>query len=137
MKVADAYSGVKANRILTLRENNLLDRMTINCEVQRQIDWFFHCAGTFETKCGLTSDTLPEKENGYSYFTNVRRVSGDFTATYTIEKKTLVLKFTELPESAVIYIAESPDYPANIIRTTVMVRVCGKSAVFAAHYEVR
>nr|HML46186.1 heparinase II/III family protein [Clostridia bacterium] len=136
MSVEDAYEGVSAKRSLRLSGNRLEDRLTVSCAVSRQVDWFFHGAGDFACEGELIPDKLPEAMNGYGHLKNVKKARGPFRARYVKEGRSLTLAFDQLPAGAAVYVAESPDNPADQIRHTVLVRMQGTAVELSAVFEM-
>lgn len=136
MQVEDAYPGVAARRDLAARDGTLTDRMEIVCDQAHTLDWVFHCAGEAVFSGELTDDALPETDGGYGYLTHVRRAAGPFSARFTRDGRTLRLAFDELPDGTALYVAESPDNPANRTRHTLLVRTRARRAVIGARYTV-
>ena len=132
----DAYEGVAARRDLAVKGGVLEDRMHVVCEAERQIDWVFHSEGDAAFEGSFTEATLPETENGYGYLQEIKRAEGAFAARFTIHGQTLTLTFDAIPEGAAIYLAKSPDNPANLQRNTVLVRVRAKDARIEARYAL-
>jgi hypothetical protein len=133
-RVDGAYPGVSASRALRLDGDTLRDVLTVSADAPRQIDWLFHAEGSAAFIGELSPSCLPESENGYQYFKNVRRVDGEFAAAFTMDGRTLRLRFTALPEGAAIYVMESPAYPADKAAHTILARVRARQAEFSAEY---
>ena len=136
MSVDNAYEGVSAKRSLRLTGSRLEDRLTVDCDSPRRVDWFFHGAGDFACEGELIPDKLPESANGYNHLKNVRRVKGPFRARYAAEGRSLSLAFDALPSGATIYVAETPDNPADQVRYTVRVRMQGMETALTAGFEM-
>lgn len=139
IKLDNAYDGVSASRLLHVSGSQLDDLMEIECEGDHTIDWVFHGAGEFASDGETAPDTLPETEDGYVYLTNVKRYTGDikaFTARWTLKGKTLSLAFDKLADGSVVYLAQSPDNPADLHRHTILVRTKGSKAVVKARFIV-
>lgn len=136
MEISDAYPGVKAQRTLSAQSDMLTDCLHVACEQEHIIDWVIHIAGEAEFTAQLVADSLPEQDNGYNYLRNVRRVIGTFSARFTHNERTLSLDYDELPAEAVIYVAESPDNPANQTRHTILVRTHAAEMAVTARYTM-
>lgn len=136
MEIDDAYENVRATRELTLAGDTLRDNLTISCAEVHTIDWVFHSAGACEIDGSLAPDSLPEKENGYGYLTHVRRIDPCKACVFRAEGKTLTLSFEGLPPEATVYVAESPDYPTDVSRHTIVVRAKAKEIEIRAVYRI-
>lgn len=136
MEIGDAYEGVTAHRRLVLRGNILEDTMRVSCGESRQVDWVYHGAGDFHFDGTATPAELPGVEASYGYLTHVRRVEGLTTVRYTVDGKTLSLSIEEMPSGAAVYVANSPDNPADNLRSTVIIRTTGKEAIFKIRFTL-
>lgn len=128
MRVSDAYKGVIADRTLHIKADTLEDSLTVDCDAAHTIDWIFHGNGAFKVNGATVSDTIPETDNGYSCLTSVKRYVDDtsrFTAQWTLNKRTLSLMLDAVTDDAAIYLAQSPDNPADHQRHAVLVRTRG------------
>jgi len=121
MTVGDAYEGVTAVRHLYVNNAVLADTMTFTCDRRRQTDWFFHGAGDFKAIGEQWLSEISEKENGYQFFSNIYRFTGD-TCHWTSDNLRLTLRMVSLPKNAQIFLMTSPDNPGIHQRHTVMIR---------------
>lgn len=137
MEISDAYEGVTAHRQLVLHGCVMEDTMRVSCEENRQVDWIYHGTGDFHFDGTAAPAELPGAEESYGYLTNVRRVKGLTTVHYTVDGKTLSLVFEALPIGAAIYVANSPDNPADNLRSTVIIRTTGKESIFKIRFTLQ
>ena len=130
--VDGTYPGVTASRAVQLKDLSaktceITDKTAINCDAEHQIDWIFHAIGDFTANGTLTPDSIKENENGFKYFTNIQRWTGDsFTCTWNFEGDQLTLKLPNMADTT-IYIATTPDNPTKRERHAILIRKQGKT----------
>jgi len=130
--VDGTYPGVTASRAVQLNDLSskiceITDKMSIKCDADHQIDWIFHAIGSFSVNGTLTPDSIKENENGFKYFTNIQRWTGDsFTCTWTFEGDQLTLKLPNMADTT-IYIATTPDNPTKRERHAILIRKQGQT----------
>ncbi len=136
--VSDAYQGVTITRELCYIGSSLRDTVNVKSDNAHQIDWVFHVSGEGSFAGSFIPAVLKEKENGYSWLSNIRKWQGAFlTAEWKLENK--LLQFTLSPEylhGTEVYFAKSPDNPGNLYRDTIIIRKNAKNLMIQADYRV-
>lgn len=133
-----AWKGLThAERSLTEEDGALADRSFYESEEEHTFDWIFHSLGEASFSSALTPCAPLGEENGYRFFTNVRKAasSPSFKAEFALNGKMLSLEIPDA-DGLEIYVANSPANPADILRHTVILRKRGKSARFFAKFRV-
>lgn len=129
--VDGTYPGVTASRAVKLKDLSaktceITDKTSIQCDAEHQIDWIFHGIGDFTANGTLTPDSIKENENGFKYFTNIQRWTGDsFSCTWNFEGDQLTLKLPSMSDTT-IYIATTPDNPTKRERHAILIRKQGR-----------
>lgn len=136
MSIGDAYPDVDAQRELRLDRNRLEDRLQVSCKETRTIDWVFHAAGKAQSDGRLIPAELGNTGNGYDYLTDVQRVDGGSTFTFVLQGQKLTLSFEAVPDGATLYLAASPDNPADQQRHTVLLRAHAADMTVKAVYTL-
>ncbi len=137
-KVDNAYPGVSAVRRIEVEGCEIRDSMNMTADREHTMDWLFHGAGEFTVNGELLPAELPEKADGYAYFSPVREWRGErFSAVYRIGEEQLTVSLSGLESSARVFIAESPDNPGSEIRHSIIVRTQGARASVLAIYRKR
>ena len=128
--VDSGWDGViSASRTLTPDGDMLHDCTEIVCDGEHIIDWLFHAEGeaVFSTEPGEAA--FIGDKCGYESFTDVRKIDCDeLSASFTLDGKTLTLRADT--HNMEVFAAKSPGNPANVLRTSIILRVRGESAAF-------
>lgn len=120
-----------ATRTVTCEEDALCDVSEIVCTGDHTIDWLLHLVGDVthngeESPADALGDTL-----GYQHFSRIRRI--DCEGAFTLRTGALSVTITG---TGTIYLADSPDNPANSSRTSIIVRTKGNAATVRAIYKI-
>ena len=127
---------VSAQRTVTPGEDTLNDRTEVVCDGERTIDWLFHAEGeaVFCAEPGETAELGAYP--GYEHLSDVRRIACDeLTVTFTLNGKKLTLAANTAGMQ--VFAAQSPGNPANVLRTSVILRVRADRAVFDVRYTLK
>ena len=124
-----------AERSVSVSGDEVIDLTELKAPTEHTYDWIFHSRGTATYSCDAECEveSLGEGE-GYQYITDIRkmRADGGFEATFTLaDGQTLALTVPET-DGLEVYVAKSPDNPANNMRSTVILRRRAKEARFRA-----
>jgi len=124
---ADCYDGVIYNRKLELRDDSLVDTFVVKCDQVSKIEWFFH----FEEAVNKKNLTLIPVNNiftEYSEIMNIRLV--DMKQDILVLENSIVSMKLFIEEGASVYIADTYNNPANMLRDTIIIRKNDKTAMF-------
>ena len=135
MCIDGTYPGVSAKRDLHLAGDTLEDAMQVTCAEPSTIDWMFHSDGETFIAGGAEKAELPAKAEPYQYMTEVERLLAPSEVRFTLNGKTLTVRFVELPADAVVYIAKTHGNPAIHLRSTLMVRTHGDRMTVKVEYK--
>ena len=127
---------VSAQRTVTPGEDMLYDRTEVVCDGERTIDWLFHAEGeaVFCAEPGEAAELGAYP--GYEHLSDVRRIACDeLTVTFTLNGKKLTLAANTAGMQ--VFAAQSPGNPANVLRTSVILRVRADRAVFDVRYTLK
>lgn len=127
---------VSAQRTVTPGEDTLHDRTEVVCDGERTIDWLFHAEGeaVFCAEPGEAAELGAYP--GYEHLSDVRRIACDeLTVTFTLNGKKLTLAANTAGMQ--VFTAQSPGNPANVLRTSVILRVRADRAVFDVRYTLK
>jgi len=122
----------KAYRTLTAEDETLIDESGMEARTEHTYDWIFHSTGTAQFSCdGEAAAALSDKP-GFDFLEEIRRMNanGSFTARFTVEGVGTLSLSVPKTDGLEIYTARTPSNPADIKRTTVILRHRGKSAYF-------
>ncbi|MBQ4043611.1 MAG: heparinase II/III family protein [Clostridia bacterium] len=120
-----------AARTVTREEENLLDVTEITCSGTHTVDWLLHLSGEVTHNGSETPADALGEQFGYQHFTRIRRIGCE--GEFTLRTGALTVKISSEGE---IYLADSPDNPANGTRTSVIVRTVGETASVRAVYSI-
>ena len=137
---SDWFNVTRAERSLTVEGDSVRDLTLLEAPSNHIYDWFFHSIGRAEYSATEYEevDSLGT-EKGYQYITNIKRMKtdGSFKATFTLDSgKTLTLEIPST-EGLDVYIAKTPDNPADKDRHTVILRRYATYARFEVIYTVK
>lgn len=127
---------VSAQRTVTPGEDTLHDRTEVVCDGERTIDWLFHAEGeaVFCAEPGEAAELGAYP--GYEHLSDVHRIVCDeLTVAFTLNGKKLTLAANTAGMQ--VFTAQSPGNPANVLRTSVILRVRADRAVFDVRYTLK
>jgi hypothetical protein len=124
-----------AERSLTVDGDKVIDVTNLSAPTEHTYDWFFHSIGKAEysTDEGEAVESLGEDKMGYAYITDIKKMktNGTFKATFTLDNgEALTLEIPET-DGIEVYIAKTPDNPADNKRNTVILRRTATAATFS------
>jgi hypothetical protein len=95
------------------------------------VDWLLHLSGEVTHNGEETPADALGEQFGYQHFTRIRHIGCE--GEFALSTGALTVKITS---EGTIYLADSPDNPANGTRTSVIVRTVGETASIRAVYSI-
>jgi len=135
-KVTDAYPGATAARAVRIDGNIIYDELTVECENETTIDWFFHARGECTASAVTAEGLAPEGIEGREWIEGASICEAPYVFTWTLGDKSLTLKL-ETEGGANVWLIRSPDNPGNLRRYGAVARASGRKAAFKAVYEIK
>ena len=124
------WEGVEsASRTVTQEGDALIDVTEISCSGTHTIDWLLHLSGDVSYHGEASPAAALGDAHGYEHLTHVRKVTAD--GDFVIRAGALTVKIAAAGD---VYLADSPDNPADGKRTAVIVRTVGNAAAVRAEY---
>lgn len=122
-----------AERSLTVDGDSVIDLTRLKAPTSHTYDWIFHSIGRAEysSEAEAEVESLGDKM-GYSYFEDIKKMkpAPSFTASFTVEGEGTLTLTVPSTDSIEVYVAKSPDNPADNKRNTVILRRVAKEAEF-------
>lgn len=133
--VDEGWEGVlSARRTLKAEGGSLHDRTEILCDGEHVIDWLFHAEGEAVFSAEPGEEATLGDYPGYEHFRDVRRIDCEkLTVSFALDGRTLTLEAGT--EGMQVFAARSPGNPADMLRTSLILRVRGDRAVFDVSYR--
>ena len=133
----EVYPGIGFWRTVHVSENGLRDVFTATAAGLHIFDWVFHVEGELKEPAALQPDHFGFAENGYQYLRKVRSmaVDGPFTLQWSFAGGTVWGEQTICVNHAVLYVCESCGNPANLRRTTLILRAEGRQMAVTQEWE--
>jgi hypothetical protein len=127
----------KAERTVTVEGDTVRDISVFEAATEHTYDWFFHSRGNAVYSCDAKEriDSL-DGGDGYQHFEDICRMAtnGSFTASFTLDNGETLTLAVPSTEGIEVYVAKSPDNPADKKRNTVILRRRATSASFAVEF---
>lgn len=127
----------KAERTVTVEGDTVRDISVFEAATEHTYDWFFHSRGNAVYSCDAKEriESL-DGGDGYQHFEDICRMAtnGSFTASFTLDNGETLTLAVPSTDGIEVYVAKSPDNPADKKRNTVILRRRATSASFAVEF---
>ncbi len=137
VQAQDAYRGVSLKRKISLKDDGFIDIYAVNCRVNSQIDWIFHCRGRIETRLPLKICKPFTEDNGYDQLFDLRQTVYDkeFNMSFISERQKLSIHF-EGEENTRVIIGKCYGADKTDILSFIMLRRYGKDTQFSQQTSI-
>lgn len=128
-----------AQRTVTVDGDSVLDVTELKAPTAHTYDWIFHSIGDarYSPLDGERVESLGEG-SGYSYFEDIWAIKtdGTFEASFTSESGDILTLKVLSTDGIRVYVAKSPDNPADRKRNSVILRRVANDAKFSVAFTV-